>query len=79
MPSVFKKGSVPAGSTSVYVGRPTKWGNPFPMRSESERDSVISQFQDYLLSSPDLLKSVNSGVKIWCVSAHQEPVMLTFC
>ena len=71
MPSVFKKGSVPAGSASVYVGRPTKWGNPFPMRSEAERDSVISQFEDYLMSSPDLLAQIGElrGKDLVCFCA----------
>lgn len=32
----------------VRIDRKTKWGNPFFMRSESERAQVIEQFRTYL-------------------------------
>ena len=34
---------IPAGA--VYIGRGSKWGNPFVMRSESQRDSVCEQYE----------------------------------
>jgi Domain of unknown function (DUF4326) len=47
MPKVYSRrsGSIPPGA--VYVGRPSPWGNPFPMRSESERDAVCDKFEKY--------------------------------
>lgn len=32
---------------STNVGRPTVLGNPFPMRKESERDSVCEQYEEW--------------------------------
>ncbi|HYG27136.1 MAG TPA: DUF4326 domain-containing protein [Caulobacteraceae bacterium] len=40
-----KVSGVPAGA--VYVGRPTQWGNPFAMRTESERALVVRRFEQY--------------------------------
>jgi len=33
---------------SVYIGRPSKWGNPFPMRREAWRDRVIEQYEVHI-------------------------------
>ena len=30
---------------SLYIGRPTKWGNPFPLRKESRRNLVCDQYE----------------------------------
>jgi len=30
-----------------YIGRPTLWGNPFELTSESERDLVLLKFAEY--------------------------------
>ena len=38
--------NVPAGA--VYVGRPTKWGNPFKIDAEHPREQVIAQYRDWL-------------------------------
>jgi hypothetical protein len=32
----------------VRIDRKTKWGNPFPMRSEKDRTKVIAQYRDWL-------------------------------
>lgn len=33
---------------SVYIGRPSKWGNPYPMRQERWRDQVCDQYEVYI-------------------------------
>jgi hypothetical protein len=30
---------------AVYVGRPSKWGNPFPVPRESMRDEAIAKYE----------------------------------
>jgi len=35
-------------SNAVYVGRPTKWGNPFKMRNPTDRIPVIMAYEDWL-------------------------------
>lgn len=32
----------------VRIDRQTRWGNPFPMRKESDRDEVIKKYRHYL-------------------------------
>lgn len=40
---------------NVYIGRGSKWGNPFKLTSEDQRDKVISDYRKYLW------KQVKSG------------------
>ncbi len=32
----------------VFIGRPSKWGNPFPMKHERERADVIEAYRRHL-------------------------------
>jgi hypothetical protein len=41
---------MPAGA--VYVGRPTRWGNPFKV-SEYGRADAVRRFDEYLRSMPE--------------------------
>ena len=52
---VYRKGNVPAGSNCVYIGRPSKWGNPFPLYGEQFRDEVVAKYEQHLMNSPELL------------------------
>lgn len=45
---VVRVGKTPSGYTSVYIGRPSMFGNPYAMRSESERDEVIAKHRVWL-------------------------------
>ena len=71
MPSVVNKRDVPAGSDCVYIGRPSKWGNPFAMNGEQDRDTVIALFEQYLLNSPELLAQLGElkGKNLVCYCA----------
>ena len=71
MPSVVRKGNVHAGNASVYIGRPSKWGNPFTMNGEQDRERVIAQFEQYLLNSPELLAQLGElkGKDLVCYCA----------
>lgn len=54
----------------MYVGRPSKWGNPFVIGRDGTRDEVISKYEQYLLSSdldPKELKGLKLGC--WCKPA----------
>ena len=43
----------------IYIGRGTKWGNPFRVGIDGTRDEVISKYKDYVLAAPLLMKSLN--------------------
>jgi uncharacterized protein DUF4326 len=47
LPKVYnKRGVYPADAT--YVGRPTKWGNPFIIGRDGTRIEVVEKFRSYL-------------------------------
>ncbi len=42
----IKKGD-PLSADYVYIGRPSKWGNPFVVGRHGSREEVIQKFRDY--------------------------------
>lgn len=46
-------------SKYVYCARPSKYGNPFILYNESDRDSVISKFSEEVLPSIDISELVS--------------------
>ncbi|SEA87911.1 DUF4326 domain-containing protein [Rubrimonas cliftonensis] len=40
---------------AVYVGRPSKFGNPFVIGRDGDRDTVIRRYRDWLLAQPHLV------------------------
>lgn len=68
-----RKGSPapPKGLPSVYVGRPSRWGNPFKLVCEEEREDVLRQYEEWLLSDPEKVAEVKRHLKgkhliCWC-------------
>lgn len=47
---------VPSGA--VYIGRPSKWGNPFVIGRDGDRDEVIAKYRAWLLARPALMADV---------------------
>ena len=39
----------------VYIGRPSKWGNPFPIRADRSREEAIRMFEKWIRLKPKLL------------------------
>ena len=52
MPKVLNKykDGVPTGA--IYIGRPSKWGNPFVIGKDGDRDEVIAKYRAWLLTQP---------------------------
>jgi uncharacterized protein DUF4326 len=59
----------------VYIGRGSKWGNPFSHREGtkaehvvSSREEAVSRFEEYLDSRPDLLAALPElrGKRLGC-------------
>ena len=42
----------------VYIGRPSKWGNPYVIGRDGDRDTVIMLYAEHLMSSPKLLAAL---------------------
>ncbi len=77
-------------SDAIYVGRPSKWGNPFKMndpllpRGISRREKrrlVIEQYREWILRQPDLLKDLGElqgkDLVCWCspLPCHADVLM----
>ena len=42
----------------VYVGRGSKWENPFIIGPDGTRKDVINKYEKYLLNNKELMKSI---------------------
>jgi hypothetical protein len=40
---------------TVYIGRGSKWGNPFVIGTDGTRGEVIQKYEDYIRNKPELL------------------------
>ena len=54
----------------VYIGRPSKWGNPFVIGKDGTRDEVIRKYESWLLTQPALLAALpelrGKVLGCWC-------------
>ncbi|CCV16361.1 DUF4326 domain-containing protein [Mesorhizobium sp. STM 4661] len=57
---------IPPGA--VYIGRGSKWGNPFIIGRDGDRAGVIAKYERWLANQHDLLRSLNelSGRDLVC-------------
>lgn len=54
----------------IYIGRPSKWCNPFRIGQDGNRSEVLQKFRAYLMGRPDLLDSIEElrgkTLGCWC-------------
>jgi hypothetical protein len=54
----------------VYIGRPSKWGNPFAIGRDGDRDAVIRKYREWLATQPQLMRSLSElrgkTLGCWC-------------
>jgi hypothetical protein len=54
----------------VYIGRPSKWGNPFVIGRAGTRDDVIARYEAWLLEQPELVDALpelaGKTLGCWC-------------
>ena len=57
-------------ANTVYVGRPTKWGNPFRPGPDLARAQMVSKYRAYLRRNPELMKALpelrGKNLACWC-------------
>lgn len=58
-------------SEAVYVGRPSKWGNPFVIGRDGDRDRVIQLYRRHIEESPELQEALVRELRYkdlacWC-------------
>jgi len=42
----------------IYIGRPSKWGNPFTIGKDGTREEVIEKYKVWFWTQPELIKSL---------------------
>jgi Domain of unknown function (DUF4326) len=66
MPVVHCKRS----SYDVYIGRPSKWGNPFEIGRDGTREEVIDKYEAWIMRQPELLNALSElrgkVLGCWC-------------
>ncbi len=72
MPKVLnarQAGTKPAADR-VYVGRPSRWGNPFVLGRDGMRDEVIAKYRAWIVQQPALMAALpelrNKDLVCWC-------------
>jgi hypothetical protein len=57
----------------VYVGRPSKWGNPFAIGRDGPRDEVIAKHRAWIARQPSLMAALHElrGKNLGCWCAPQ--------
>ena len=77
MPKVLNKRTDHILPDAIYVGRPSKWGNPYLIRRDGDRKRVVERYQErlgFLLTQPGskeaLLKDLEElrghDLVCWC-------------
>ncbi len=55
------------GTNCVYVGRPSKWGNPFTIGRDGTRDEVVEKYRAWLpMSGLDPRELRGKDLVCWC-------------
>jgi hypothetical protein len=54
----------------VYIGRPSKWGNPFAIGKDGSREDVIALYEEWMFGHPPLLSDLpeirGKVLGCWC-------------
>jgi hypothetical protein len=55
----------------IYIGRPSKWGNPFVIGEDGDRKAVLIRYKAWLQTQPELIADAKRVLKgkilgCWC-------------
>ena len=70
-PKVWNRRDKNCPKDAVYVGRPSRWGNPFRVKEEKFRQASINLFREYAIKQlekdPNWLKPLQGkDLVCWC-------------
>lgn len=71
MPRILNKTHDVISDDAVYIGRPSKWGNPFIIGKDGTRKEVIEKYKRYILSNKNLYDDIkkelfSKDLVCWC-------------
>jgi len=58
MENAIKVVNIKKSPYDVYIGRGSKWGNPFVIGVDGNRDEVISQYREYIKAKTELFNQI---------------------
>ena len=65
-----KRISRKAPVNSVYIGRPSEWGNPFVIGRDGTRNEVIAKYEAWVVQQPQLMARLcelrGKHLMCWC-------------
>ena len=69
-PAVYNRRRKPSAD-AVYVGRPSRWGNPYVIGRDGTREEVLAKFRRYavgrMASDPEWLAPLaGRNLTCWC-------------
>ncbi len=52
----------------IYIGRPSKWGNPFSIGIHGSREQVIDKYRNWIIGQKHLMNSLEElrGKRLGC-------------
>lgn len=54
----------------IYIGRPSKWGNPFRLEDGQDRAAAVQRYREWLMGQPELLAALpelrGKVLGCWC-------------
>ena len=82
-PRVWNKRDPKTPTNAVYVGRPTKWGNPFRIGRDGDREQCVALYHGYVEAMPMLKDAIREQLRgkdlvCWCspLSCHADVLLI---
>jgi hypothetical protein len=54
-PKVLNKRTDIIDKDDIYIGRPSKWGNPYHIGKDGSREDVVVKYEQYIRNNPSLM------------------------
>ena len=68
----FRQAGKLTNAGQVFVGRPTKWGNPFVIGRDGSRAEVIAKYRAWVSAQPE-----RCAAETWSAGARRSRVTAT--
>lgn len=62
-PRVLNKHHGDASNEAIYIGRPSKWGNPFVVGKHGERGECVDLYRNWIKDQPELISQIKNELK----------------
>lgn len=78
---VYNKATDNIPDGSIYIGRPSKWGNPFVIGADGNRKDVLDKYENYLRANVELMACIHElegkNLVCWCrpVPCHGDVII----